>query len=466
MIPRIWKSRGLACLLAGTCLAGCASYSPAPLADGPDLAGGLAGITVDPAAMPLPSLRRHTVDPARPLDIDAVAMVAVARNPGLKGARAQHGVAVAEAFTAGLLPNPQLSVDYGFLTSGPAVMDAFTIGLMQDVMPFLTRSSRKDAAAATLRGAELDLLWQEWQVVSQARLLVVRAQAFERQRAVLEANRALFADRYRRTGTAMGRGDETLPNVVSDLAALNGVETQLHDLEQQALRNRMDLNALLGLTPAAPLALAPLTAGDLPLPPADRIRADLPQLAGRRPDLLALKAGYQAQEQAVWQAVLGQFPALSIGSNRARDTSNVKTQSLALSINLPLFDGNQGAIAVQRATREQLRQDYQARLDAAVAGVGQGLLALDQLEAQARATADSIATLERAAADADAAFRAGSLDERTFADLQGTLLSRRLEALKLDQAVQEQRVDLMTLIGGDLPENLATAPDATEKATP
>ncbi|ASG24131.1 TolC family protein [Nitrospirillum viridazoti] len=466
MIPRILTSRGLGGLLALSCLAGCASYSPAPLADAPDLAQGLAGITVDPAAMPLPALRRHMVDPARPLDVDAVAMVAVARNPELKAARAQHGVAVAEAFTAGLLPNPQLSVDYGFLTSGPAVMDAFTIGLMQDVMPFLTRSSRKDAAAATLRGAELDLLWQEWQVVSQARLLVVRAQAFERQRAVLEANRALFADRYRRTSTAMGRGDETLPNVVSDLAALNGVEAQLHDLEQQALRNRMDLNALLGLTPTAPLALAPLTAGDLPLPPVDRIRADLPQLAGRRPDLLALKAGYQAQEQAVWQAVLGQFPALSIGSNRARDTSNVKTQSLALSISLPLFDGNQGAIAVQRATREQLRQDYQARLDAAVGGVGQGLLALDQLEAQARATADSITTLERAAADADAAFRAGSLDERTFVDLQGALLSRRLEALKLDQAVQEQRVDLMTLIGGDVPENLGTAPDAIEKATP
>jgi outer membrane protein TolC len=451
----------LACLLAGSCLAGCASYSPAPLSDAPDLAQGLAGITVDPAVLPLPALRSHSVDLSRPLDIDAVAMVAVARNPDLKVARAQHGVAVAEAFTAGLLPNPQLSLDYGFLTSGPGEMDAFTFGLMQDVMPFLTRSSRKDAAAATLRGAELDLLWQEWQVVAQARLLVVRAQAFGRQRAVLEANRALFADRYRRTNTAMGRGDETLPNVVSDLAALNGVETQLHDLEQQALRNRMDLNALLGLTPSATVALAPLTAGDLPLPPADRIRADLPQLAGRRPDLLALKAGYQAQEEAVWQAVLGQFPGLSIGSNRARDTSNVKTQSLALSINLPLFDGNQGAIATQRATREQLRQAYQARLDAAVAGVDQGLLALDQLEAQARATADSIATLERASADADAAFRAGSLDERTFADLQGVLLARRLEALKLDQTVQEQRVDLMTLIGGDLPQNLATAKEAT-----
>ncbi|MDE1147138.1 MAG: TolC family protein [Azospirillaceae bacterium] len=459
---RTFRLKGLACLLAGSCLAGCAGYNPAPLAETPDLATSLAGITVDPASMPLPALRTHAVDPARPLDIDAVAMVAVARNPDLKAARAQRGVARAEAFTAGLLPNPQLSLDYGFLTSGPGVMDAFTFGLMQDVMPFLTRSSRKDAAAATLRGAELDLLWQEWQVVAQARLLVVRAQAFARQRAVLEANRALFADRHRISAAAMARGDQTLPTVVSDLAALNGVETQLHDLDQQALRTAMDLNALLGLTPSATLALAPLTDGDLALPPVAAIRADLPALAGRRPDLLALKAGYQTQEEAVWQAVLGQFPGLGIGSNRARDSSNVKTQSLALSISLPLFDDNQGAIAVQRATRDQLRLTYQARLDAAVAGVEQGLAVLDQLEAQHRSTVDSIAALDGAATDAGAALRAGSLDERTYADLQGALLARRLEALKLDQAVQEQRVDLMTLIGGDLPETMLTPKEGAQ----
>ncbi|MBB6250793.1 TolC family protein [Nitrospirillum iridis] len=456
MPPYPWRLKGLACLLAGACLAGCASYTPAPLADAPDLARDLSVISVDPAAMPLPALRSHAVDPARPLDIDAVAMVAVARNPDLKAARAQRGVATAEAFNAGLLPNPQLSLDYGFLTSGPGVMDAFTFGLIQDVMPFLTRSSRRHAAAATLRGAELDLLWQEWQVVAQARLLVVRAHAFDRQRTVLLANRALFDDRYRQSSAAMARGDQTLPTVVSDLAALNGVDTQIHDLERQALRNHLDLNALLGLAPSATLALAPLTMDDLALPAAVAIRADLPRLAGRRPDLLALKAGYQAQEEAVWQAVLGQFPALGIGSNRARDTANVKTQSLALSISLPLFDGNQGAIAVQRATREQVRLTYQARLDAAVSAVDQGLLVLDQMTEQARATMDGIATLEQAAAAADAAFRAGSLDERTFADLQGALLARRLEALKLDQAVQEQRVDLMTLIGGDLPDSPLT----------
>jgi outer membrane protein TolC len=50
--------------------------------------------------------------------MDEVAMIAVINNPDLKAARDQVGVAEAQAFTAGLLPNPTFSFAYGGLISG------------------------------------------------------------------------------------------------------------------------------------------------------------------------------------------------------------------------------------------------------------------------------------------------------------------------------------------------------------
>ena len=46
---------------------------------------------------------------------------------------------------------------------------------MQDVVPLLTLSARKASAQATAQSIELDLAWQEWQVISRARTLFVDA---------------------------------------------------------------------------------------------------------------------------------------------------------------------------------------------------------------------------------------------------------------------------------------------------
>ena len=53
-----------------------------------------------------------------------------------------------------------------------------------------------------------------------------------------------------------------------------------------------------------------------------------------------------------------QFSRLSVGSTSLRNPTDVRTQSLAITISLPIFDRNQGNIAIEDATREQLRQEY------------------------------------------------------------------------------------------------------------
>ncbi len=129
------------------------------------------------------------------------------------------------------------------------------------------------------------------------------------------------------------------------------------------------MNRLLG-QPAArelPLQAAPAAAWN-PLPTLAEATADLEH---RRPDLLALRAGYESQEARVRAAVQAQFPRIEIGLTGARDTDGVRTAGFGVVLGLPVFDRQQGEIARQRATRRQLGEEYAARLfDSALPGGG------------------------------------------------------------------------------------------------
>jgi outer membrane protein TolC len=444
-------------LILGALVTSCANYAPDPLSDRPDLASDVHHLVVSADQFPLPEVRTHRFDPRRPLDIDDVAMIAVANNPDLRATRSKIAVAEAQVFAAGILPNPQLNLDYGFLIGGPPGSTATILaGLVQEVVPLLMLSTRKAAVSASELSVELDVAWQEWQTVSRARLLFVDAISLAKQRRLIKENLQLFKTRYRKSFDAMQAGNEVLPTIASDLVALNSAETQLNDVDQLILKNKHDLNALLGLTPEATVPLA----GGVRLPVLDAARLEplLMDLAARRPDLLALQAGYGAQQEKVRRAIIEQFPKLSVGSNFTSDTTAIKNQSAGVSISLPIFDRNQGNIVIEQATREQLREEYQARLDAAYGETKRLISEMRLAEDQYRSSVESVRRLHDAVSTAEPAFRAGNLDERTFVDLRTSLLAREIATAKLEQSILQQRVGLQTLIGSRLPNRLADLP--------
>ena len=176
--------------------AACTTYAPKPLPDQVTFPQSAASITLDPARLPFRSLSSHIFNPADGLDMDEVAMLAVANNPQLRQARDALGIARAQSFAAGLLPDPQLGFTSDHPTNGTAAnTNAFNFNLSYDVNALLLRSSRKGAAQAEAQRVNLDLLWQEWQVVSQARLLFTRLTAQQALMAQLQAARSLLADR-------------------------------------------------------------------------------------------------------------------------------------------------------------------------------------------------------------------------------------------------------------------------------
>ena len=445
------KSYRLVVSLTACGLASCASYAPEPLPERVDLPQSAASIALDPARLPFRGLSTHVFDPADGLDMDEVAMLAVANNPQLRQARDRLGVARAQSFAAGLLPDPQLGVTFDHPTNGAAGnTNAFNFNLSYGVNALLLRSSRMGAATADERRVNLELLWQEWQVVSQAHLLFTRLNAQETLMRPLQTARKLLADRYHRSQQALAAGNVTLDFASADLAALQSIERQINELERSRLQNRVSLNALLGLAATAPVHLVgePSVAGiDV-----DGVHAGLEQRLNQRPDLQALQAGYRSQEQKFRGAVLAQFPALNIGLTRARDTSGLYTLGVGLSLSLPIFNANRGNIAIEDATRKRLYDEYQGRLNSAYSEIAIALENLPLLQGQLLRTRQGVTELETVAQRAEVAYQAGNLGAPVYVRLQTALLDKRIEAINLQEALMEQRIALETLLGPDLPE--------------
>ena len=151
-------------------LTACASYAPRPLDTRAQPATDLRETTMDATRMPLPELRTHLFDPSDGLDITETAMLAVANNPDLRVARDDAGIARAQAFSAGLLPDPQisLSADHPSGNVPGSNINAFGLGISYDINALLRHSAEKASARAAQSKAELELLWKEWQVIAQA----------------------------------------------------------------------------------------------------------------------------------------------------------------------------------------------------------------------------------------------------------------------------------------------------------
>ena len=444
------KCRPILAAACVACLAGCTTYQLLPLQAKPQFTTELSHLIVRSDRMPLPELASHRFDPRDGLDMTEVAMLAVANNPQLKVTRDEAGVAHAQAFAAGLLPDPQMSFSSDFPTNGTSGnTSAFLLGLNYDVNALLTHSAVKNAAEAAKRQTDLNLLWQEWQVVGQARLLFARSLGQQKLLTVLQNERALVFSRYQRTQTALTQGNITLDATNADLAMLQTLDTSINDLSRQINSNLHDLNALLGLAPNVHLNLV----GDAQLPSLDdaRINSDIEKIGQRRPDLLALQAGYESQEQRFRQAVLAQFPALNVGLTRARDTSGLYTQGFGITLSLPIFNRNRGNIAIEQATRQRLHDEYQMRINSAAADIARILEDQKLLEKQLQNVEFGVDVLSHAADNAQTAFDAGNIDMLAYTNLRTAWLAKQAEAITLKQTLLEQRVALLTLIGGELP---------------
>lgn len=397
--------------------------------------------------MQLPGVTGFIVNPSHGLDVNSVAILAVLYNPDLRAYRTRAGVASAQLFSARLLPDPTLTVAGAVPTAGPPPLtNAISGTLGYTFTSLITRGDRIAVARSNLRAVDLDVVWQEWQVAQQARLYFVDLWYDDRERTLLLRYRRLYLESYRRAERALKQGNTTIDVAGDALVGLLDSDTRLNTLEQSINTVEHQLKAELGLNPTMMLRLAPGgEAVHVPMPA--HIRQAMSVMPERRPDLVGLRWGYQSQEARVREAILAQFPPLDIGITYGRDTAATVSGGGNIAIGLPIFNRNRGAIAIERATRAQLRAEYQARIDADYGTADKLRVQASVIDRELDHVRAELPRIESTAKAAETAFSAHNLPAATYLLLQTSALNKQIEAITLERSLAETAIALDTVLG-------------------
>jgi outer membrane protein TolC len=395
-----------------------------------------------------PLLKPIEFDNRDGLTPDQAAIMAVLANPSLRSIRDQRGLATAQTIQAGILPNPQLGVGFDFPNGGDdqGAVTAHAISLSWDFTQLISHDAKVRAANAEAASVDLDVAWQEWQIAQAARTAVYDVISLDAQ---LELSREIdkqLAQNLSIVREAVDRHDKTL----LDLAAAESASLQAHAavLAQERDLNdaRLALNKALGVSPETEVKLNPKTslADDVSLPAPEKI---LGGLEDRRLDLVALRMGYQSEEETLRAAVLEQFPKINIGFNQQRDNTNVESIGFAVTMDLPVFDRNQGAIATEKATRQKLFDEYVQRVYQARYDVYTAIDDLNSVVRQIKADQESLPSMQKLIDTYRAALNQGNVDVLSYYAAIGDLAQKQLEVLKLRQQLMDGYVALELAAG-------------------
>jgi outer membrane protein TolC len=308
---------------------------------------------------------------------------------------------------------------------------------------------RLRAAQAAALQVDATVLWEEWQLIGKARLLVFDLVQGEKLHRVLVEYRDLLKSRFEHGREGLTENLSTLATVAPDLGAFSDARKAVNDLERDQEGRRHDLNTLLGLSPEVVLPLK--TQLQVLQIDSKAVMRSLEDLADRRPDLIALQLGYRSQDEKFRGSIVGQFPALTFGPSYARDTSDVRSFGPQLTMDLPIFDRNQGNVAIEKATREQLRAEFAARLSAAHSEVLASLATQRLIARQLDQERAEMPVLKGFADQAQNAMKNRDIDERSFIDLVSANYVKQQTVLALEQLLLEQEVAIATLIGAGMP---------------
>ncbi|MGH8584500.1 MAG: TolC family protein [Gammaproteobacteria bacterium] len=358
-------------------LAGCAHFEPKPLAPA-QTAAKLESRTLADAGLRsfvttnAPELAKQW--PRRSWDLAGLTVVAFFYHPSLEVARAQWGVATAGIKTAAGRPNPTASITPGYNFNAASGLSPWIPGLAFDI-PIETagkRGTRISRAEHLTESARQNVATVAWQVRSHVRTALIVVTTAERRRDLLrqqlevQKRIAELLEQRRRAGAA------SAVDVSAARVALTKLQAGEADADSQVAEARNRLAEALGLPVVAlqdvqfrfPLG----SASDLAARPD---KAEARRLAlQQRSDIRAALANYEASQSALQIEVAKQYPDLHLGSGYQWDQGDNKW-NLALTLELPILNRNQGPIAEAEAKREEAAAQLlvlQARVIAEIDG--------------------------------------------------------------------------------------------------
>ncbi|MGD0464669.1 MAG: TolC family protein [Tepidisphaeraceae bacterium] len=394
-----------------------------------------------------PLLKPIAFDDRQGLTPDQAAILAVLANPSLRAVRDERGLAASQLLQAGILPNPQVTFGeqypYGGALEG--AVTASDVGLSWDVTQLISHDAEVRAAQANAASVDLSIAWQEWQIAQAAKTAVYDLVSLQAQLALAQDIDRRQARNLSIIRDAVNRHERTMLDLTAAQDSSLDAHAAVLEAERDLDRQRLALNKTLGLAPDARVRLNPnITLPDhLDVSPAEPI---LSGLEDRRLDLLALKLGYQSQEQTLRAAVLEQFPKINIGFSRERDNTNVQSVGFAVTVDLPIFDRNQGVIAAETATRQKLFDEYLERVSEARFDVYAAIDDLNAIARQIAAEQAAVPSLQIIASYRDALDR-GNIDVLSYYTAVSNRDQKQLEILRFKQQLMDNQIALELAAG-------------------
>jgi outer membrane protein TolC len=376
---------------------------------------------------------------------DEAAVLAVLANPSLRAVRDARGLAAAQLLQAGLLPNPSLSFGNEFPYAGPDKLVAYNVGLSWDISALVSHAATVDAAKAQVASVDLDIAWQEWQVAQSAKSAAWKMLSLQAQLEMARQADSLLQDNLKTVQQAVELQHKTAVDLSAAQAARQEAHTMVLELERELDKQRLALNRMLGLPAQTQVKMRREDFPDRPSAPA---ATDLQKgLEDRRLDLLALRRGYDSQEAAVRAAVLSRFPKIAAGASHGRDTAGVYTFGYDLSVDLPLFDRNQGNIAIEKATRRTLFDEFINRVFEARNDIAASAAEIELIHRQIVFAESAVPVLERLVADYEKAVDSGNADVLSYYSARNDLNKKKIEILKLKQDLVDAWIELENASG-------------------
>jgi outer membrane protein TolC len=160
--------------------------------------------------------------------------------------------------------------------------------------------------------------------------------------------------------------------------------------------------------------------------------------------------------------VLEQFPRITVGPTINRDTDNVRTTGFGINIELPIFNRHQGKIAIERATRQKLFDEYANRVFQTRSDIEQVESGIHFLNEQIAAAQASEAGLRRVEENYRRALAEGRTDALIYYSVWNDFIDAQTKVFDLEGQLAQALVALELATGFyEIPR-----PDQSSRAAP
>ncbi|MCS1411051.1 MAG: Cobalt-zinc-cadmium resistance protein CzcC [Verrucomicrobia subdivision 3 bacterium] len=368
-------------------------------------------------------------------------------NLRLKGARFRIEEARARLKVAGRWQNPTVQTDY---QDDPNRAE-FSAGIgLNQAFPITSRLRlEKEVSASLLAAATMEVANEERLLIAVAKTVAVKVLALAEQKRLRERQLEIARELTSFAEQASAKGEGSPLDTGHARLEETQLKLEIHHQDHEAQRIQGDLKQLLGLDPSVVIKMT----GGLPAP---TVIAEGTLELERRPDYQAAKRLAEAASHEIqlerarrWRdATLGLFGRHVREEDVPQGFQTEPRVGIQLSMPLPLWNKNEGAIEGKTAQAARLEQSIRAleneiRNDTASAGEMMTILAMHVGEIQS----ELLPAVSEHVRQIDTAYRSGLVDLQTL--LRGRNQQIEIEIRLLD-AVRDYylaRVRYETAIG-------------------